>query len=128
MVHGKGSRIDKLPLPADVGQALADYLVRARPGWGRERRLFVIHRAPYSGLSRSAVVSVVAAACDRAGLERISPHQLRHSAASDILAAGAGLAEVGQLLRHQAQSTTAIYAKLDYRALGELVRPWPGTS
>jgi hypothetical protein len=50
------------------------------------------------------------------------------AAASDILAAGAGLAEVGQLLRHQAQSTTAIYAKLDYRALGELVRPWPGTS
>jgi integrase/recombinase XerD len=127
-VHGKGSRSDKLPLPADVGQALADYLVHARPRWGSERRLFLIHRAPYSGLSRSAVVSVVAAACDRAGLERISPHQLRHSAASDILAAGAGLAEVGQLLRHQAQSTTAIYAKLDHRALGELVRPWPGAS
>lgn len=128
MVHGKGSRIDKLPLPADVGQALADYLVRGRPRWGSERTLFLIHRAPYLGLSRSAVVSVVAAACDRAGLERISPHQLRHSAASDILAAGAGLAEVGQLLRHQAQSTTAIYAKLDYRALSELVRPWPGAS
>jgi integrase/recombinase XerD len=128
MVHGKGSRSDKLPLPADVGQALADYLVRGRPGWGSERRLFLIHRAPYCGLSRSAVVSVVAAACDRAGLERISPHRLRHSAASDILAAGAGLVEVGQLLRHQAQSTTAIYAKLDHRALGELVRPWPGAS
>jgi integrase/recombinase XerD len=67
MVHGKGSRNDKLPLPADVGQALADYLVRARPRWGSERMLFLIHRAPYSGLSRSAVVSVVAAACDRAG-------------------------------------------------------------
>jgi integrase/recombinase XerD len=74
------------------------------------------------------VGNVVAAGCDRAGIERISPHQLRHSAASDILAAGAGLAEVGQLLRHQAHSTTAIYAKLDRRALGELVQPWPGTS
>jgi integrase/recombinase XerD len=127
-VRGKGSRSDRLPLPTDVGQALAGYLVRARPRWGSERRLFLIHRAPYCGLSRSAVVSVVAAACDRAGLERISPHRLRHSAASDILAAGAGLAEVGQLLRHQAQSTTAVYAKLDRRALGELVRPWPGAS
>jgi integrase/recombinase XerD len=128
LVHGKGGRSDKLPLPVDVGRALADYLERARPRRGSERRLFLIHRAPYSGLSRSAVVSVVAAACDRAGLDRISPHRLRHSAASDILAAGAGLAEVGQLLRHQAQSTTAIYAKLDRRALGEMVRPWPGAS
>lgn len=128
LVRGKGGHHEKLPLPVDVGQALVDYLTRGRPRWGRSRRLFVIDRAPYTGLSRSGVVSVVAAACKRAGVEQISPHRLRHTAASDLLARGAPLVEVGQLLRHRAQTTTAIYAKLDHRALGDLVRPWPGAS
>ncbi|MFD9947468.1 tyrosine-type recombinase/integrase [Nonomuraea sp. NPDC059023] len=128
LVRGKGGRQEKLPLPVDVGQTLVDYLTRGRPRWGACRCLFVIHRAPYTGLSRSSVVSVVFAACHRAGVDRISPHRLRHTAASDLLARGAPLVEVGQVLRHQAQSTTAIYAKLDFHALGELVRPWPGAS
>lgn len=128
LVRGKGSRHEALPLPADVGQALVDYLQHGRPQPAGCRRLFVIDRAPSTGLSLSAVGSLVVAACDRAGVARISPHRLRHTVASELLARGASLVEVGQLLRHRAQSTTAIYAKLDHRSLGELARPWPGAA
>jgi len=43
-----------------------------------------------------------------------------------MLAGGAGLTEIGQVLRHARQETTAIYAKVDTTALGALARPWPG--
>jgi site-specific recombinase XerD len=128
LVRGKGNRHEVLPLPVDVGQALVDYLRHGRPRPAGCRRLFVIDRAPYSGMTLSAVCSVVFAACDRARVPRISPHRLRHTVASDLLARGASLVEVGQLLRHRAQSTTAIYAKLDHRSLGTLARPWPGAA
>jgi site-specific recombinase XerD len=128
LVRGKGNRHETLPLPVDVGQALVDYLQHCRPRPAGCRRLFVINRAPYTGLSLSGVGSVVVAACDRAGVTRIGPHRLRHTVASDLLARGAPLVEVGQLLRHRALSTTAIYAKLDHRSLGELARPWPGAA
>lgn len=128
LVRGKGDRHEALPLPADVGQALVDYLIHGRPQHAGCRRLFVINRAPFTGLSLSGLCSVVVAACDRARVGRISPHRLRHTVASDLLARGASLVEVGQLLRHRAQSTTAIYAKLDHRSLGELARPWPGAA
>ncbi|MCA1678632.1 MAG: tyrosine-type recombinase/integrase [Actinobacteria bacterium] len=65
-------------------------------------------------------------ACDRAGIERVGAHRLRHSVASDILRAGAGLEEVGQVLGHRLPRTTAIYAKVDLRALRLIARPWPG--
>ncbi|MFI6369153.1 tyrosine-type recombinase/integrase [Nocardia sp. NPDC050630] len=76
-------------------------------------------------MSLSGITSIVVAACDRGGVARIGPHRLRHTVASDLLSREAPLAEVGQLLRHRAESTTAVYAKLDHRALGALVRPWP---
>jgi site-specific recombinase XerD len=104
-----------------------DYLTDGRPRTSC-RRVFVIGRAPFTGLSLSAIVSIVVAACDRAGVARISPHRLRHTVASDLLARGASLVEVGQLLRHRAESTTAVYAKLNHRALSALVRPWPGAA
>jgi integrase/recombinase XerD len=127
MVHGKGNRHEAMPLPDDVGRAVVDYLVRGRPPGISSRSVFVITRAPFTPLSLSAITSIVVAACDRGGVARIGPHRLRHSVASDLLARGAPLVEVGQLLRHHAESTTAVYAKLDYRALATLVRPWPGS-
>lgn len=127
LIRGKGHRHDVLPLPDDVGRVLVDYLTNGRPRTSC-RRVFVIGRAPFTGLSLSAIVSIVVAACDRAGVARISPHRLRHTVASDLLAKGASLVEVGQLLRHHAESTTAVYAKLDHRALSALVRPWPGAA
>lgn len=124
-VHGKGNRTDRLPLPVDVGQAVAGYCRRGRPN--REcRALFVQAKAPYAALSSSAVSKVVTAACGRAGLPKSGAHRLRHSAAVALRRAGAPLFEIGQLLRHQHSVTTAGYARDDQEALAEVARSWPG--
>ena len=123
LVRGKGSRHDVLPLPVDVGEAVVSYL-RRRPRCGC-RELFLRVTAPRQGLNRSTIGWVVRAACDRAGLVRVGAHRLRHTAATGMLRQGASLAEIGQVLRHREQKTTAIYAKVDRIALGGLVRPWP---
>ena len=126
MIRGKGSRIDRLPLPGDVGEALADYLRHGRPrGFGRT--VFLTARAPLSGISRGAVSEVVVRACKRAGIAPVGAHRLRHTVASELLRRGAGLAEIGQVLRHQGLDTTAVYAKVDRRALSRLALPWPGS-
>lgn len=123
-VRGKGNCQERLPLPADVGDAVVAYL-RRRPRVGCAA-LFVKARAPIGGVSRDVVGQVVRAACRRAGLPAVGPHRLRHSAATATLAGGASLAEVGQLLRHRSVTTTAIYAKVDRTALRTLALPWPG--
>jgi site-specific recombinase XerD len=123
-VRGKGRRIDVLPLPADVGAAMADYLLHARPATAA-RNLFVTVKAPFTGLAVSSVTVLVAAACARAGVARFGPHGMRHGAACDQLAAGASMEEIGQLLRHAQQRTTAIYARLDQARLAELAMPCP---
>lgn len=125
VIRGKGRRDERLPLPVDAGEALADHLRRDRLP-GRWRQVFLKVLAPAGPMTAEAVKRVVAAACVRAGLPRISAHRLRHSTATDLLRHGAPLAEVGQLLRHRSAQTTAIYAKVDLGALRELARPWPG--
>ena len=82
--------------------------------------------APLTALSVSGVRVVVTHACERAGLLPVGTHRLRHGVATETLAAGASLAEVGQLLRHRDLSSTAIYAKVDRRRLVALAQPWPG--
>ena len=52
-------------------------------------------------------------------------HLLRHTLASDLLAAGASLPEIGLVLGHRSPFVTSIYAKVDRAALAQLVRPWP---
>ena len=123
-VHGKGSRQERLPLPADVGEALVAYL-HGRPRTGC-RKVFLRLSAPIEGLTVPAVTAVVYRACARAGLPKAGAHRLRHSAASAMLAGGGTLTEVGQVLRHARLETTAIYAKIDHAALRGLARPWPG--
>jgi integrase/recombinase XerD len=123
-VRGKGGRVDVLPLPADVGAAMADYLLQARPATV-VRNVFVTVKAPFTGLAASSVTVLVAAACARVGVSRFGPHGLRHAAACDLLAAGASMEEIGQLLRHAQQRTTAIYARLDQARLAELAMPCP---
>lgn len=122
LVRGKGSRREHLPLPVDVGEALADYVQYGRPRCAR-RPLLVILRAPYTGLSRAHVLTVVHRACQRAGLPQFGAHRLRHSVACDLLRKGASLEEVGQVLRHRDERTTAVYAKVDLQALRGLARP-----
>lgn len=124
-VVGKGNRGERLPLPADVGAAIAAYLRRGRPASAAGRSVFVRVHAPHRALTAAGVGNVVNAAGQRAGLGHVHAHQLRHSAASAMLRAGTPLVEVGQVLRHRSPITTAIYAKIDQDALAVLARPWP---
>jgi len=123
-VRGKGGRRERLPLPADVGEAVVAYL-RWRPRV-RCRALFLRVRAPIAGLTSDGVQDVVRGSCMRAGLPVAGAHRLRHHAATAMLAGGASLAEVGQVLRHARPATTSLYAKVDRVALRRLARPWPG--
>lgn len=125
-VRGKGDRCERLPLPADVGEAISIYLRDRRPAGTQQRALFVRVKAPQGSVTSSAVSSVVAAAARRAGLGTVGAHRLRHTVATEMLRAGASLPEIGQVLRHRHMSTTAIYAKTDREALREIARPWPG--
>jgi integrase/recombinase XerD len=125
LVRGKGRREERLPLPADVGEAIAAYLRGGRPGSVEGRSVFVLAAAPYRALSSTVVSQVVASAARRAGLGTFYAHRLRHTAATQALRAGASLPEVGQLLRHNRIETTAIYAKVDREGLRALARPWP---
>jgi len=112
-----------LPLAVDVGEALVSYL-RRRPRC-ESRALFVRMTAPLQGLAPHTIGWIVRESCTRAGLPRVGAHRLRHTAATEMLRQGASLAEIGQVLRHREQKTTAIYAKVDRRALRALARPWP---
>jgi site-specific recombinase XerD len=125
VVRGKGRRQERLPLPIDVGEALVGWLRRGRPRCDSPK-LFTRVRAPHRGLTNSAVSGVVRAAAARAGLTEVSAHRLRHTAATEMLRAGAGLSEVGQVLRHASTLTTSIYAKVDRQTLRTLAQPWPG--
>ncbi len=126
VVCGKGERSERLPLPVDVGEAIVRYLQDGRPASAQGRTLFVRVVAPHCALTTGAITQVVAAAARRAGLGQIHAHRLRHTAASEMLRAGATLSEVGQVLRHRRAANTAIYAKVDREALREIARPWPG--
>jgi integrase/recombinase XerD len=129
VVRGKGPRLERLPLPADVGAAVARYLHEVRPPCAT-RRVFVRMMAPYQDLERSAVCCVVRRALARAGLDPAhkGAHLLRHSLATNLLRRGASLSEIGQLLRHRQPTTTQIYAKVDIEALRGIALPWPGSA
>jgi site-specific recombinase XerD len=127
VVRGKARRQDRLPLPADVGEALAGYLARGRVPAGT-RRLFLTCTAPRGPIRADLVGDVVERACRRAGRPRVGPHRLRHALAAELLRRGAGLAAISQVLRHQDLATTALYAKVDLAVLRRVAQPWPETA
>jgi integrase/recombinase XerD len=124
-ICGKGDRVERLPLPADVGAAITAYLRRSRPATAEGRSVFVRVHAPHRALTAGGITQVVFDAARRAGLPKMHAHRLRHTAATAILAAGSPLPEVGQVLRHRSMLSTAIYAKVDRNARAVLARPWP---
>lgn len=125
-VTGKGRRSERLPLPADAGEAVAAWLRDGRPEpFEGARHVFLRVRAPHRRLTSTGVSQAVLAAGQRAGIEGVFAHRLRHSAATGMLRAGASLPEVGQVLRHRRLLSTAIYAKTDVPSLRALARPWP---
>jgi integrase/recombinase XerD len=124
LVHGKGRRDERMPLPPDVGQALATYLRRGRPVCSH-RAVFCRVVAPAGALSRNGVVMVPRTASRRAGIPEVGAHRLRHTAATSMLDGGASWREVGQVLRHHRSQTTAIYASSGADGLRQLARSWP---
>ncbi|HXR32986.1 MAG TPA: tyrosine-type recombinase/integrase [Verrucomicrobiae bacterium] len=127
-IRGKGGQLDKLPLPEDVGRALAHYLKQLRPPCTC-RRVFIRSAAPHEGFSDSAAVDIVVQrALRRAGINAPTrgAHLFRHSLATQMLRNGASMSEIAKILRHQSEKTTAIYAKVDLAALRSIAHPWPG--
>jgi site-specific recombinase XerD len=127
VIHGKGGRADRLPLPTDVGEAIAAYLRRGRPASDR-REVFLSARAPYAPIASGTVASTVRRACRRAGITEIGSHRLRHTTACEMVQAGVPIVRVGQVLRHRSLQSTAIYARVDIEQLRQLAAPWPGRS
>lgn len=127
-VRGKRGQRSALPLPADVGRAIAAYLRRGRPA-SPSRRVFLRTRAPLRGFQGACGVgSVVRHALQRAGIKAptTGAHQFRHGLATAMLRHGASLEEIGDVLGHRQPQTTMIYAKVDLPALRSLALPWPG--
>jgi integrase/recombinase XerD len=127
VVHGKGRREDRLPLPVDVGEAILGYLQRGRPTT-THREVFVSAIAPIGPLGRGAVSSIVRRACRRAGVPVVGAHRLRHTLACQMVQAAVPLPEIGQVLRHRSVVSTAVYARVDVDGLRTLAQPWPGGS
>jgi site-specific recombinase XerD len=129
LVRGKGDRHERLPLPAEVGAAVAAYLKRGRPRpIDGSRSVFLRARAPWTPLGLGGVQTVVRNASARAGLGIFGPRRLRHSAATLIHRNGSSLAVVAQVLRHRDTRVTTVYVDVDEAALARLARPWPGAS
>ena len=126
--HTKSRREDVLPLPVATGKAIAAYLKHERPTTSN-RAVFVRHVAPRDQpVGPDLVRKTIRQAFTRAGLPYTRSHLLRHTMANRLLAGGASLKEVADVLRHRSLNTTLIYAKLDSRNLVEVALPWPGSA
>jgi integrase/recombinase XerD len=126
-VHGKGGHCTKMPVPADVGEAIAAYLLHGRPA-SSIRSVFLRLKAPIASLDPATVSTQVQRSLILAGIDspKQGAHQFRHSLATEMLRRGSSLAEIGEILRHQSTQTTEIYAKVDINALRKLALSWPG--
>jgi site-specific recombinase XerD len=127
VVRGKARRQDRLPLPNEVGEALSDYLCKARPSTP-VRQVFLACKAPRRAIRPDLVSDVTRRACERVGVPRVGAHRLRHGLATEMLRRGATIIEVSQVLRHSDLATTAVYAKVDLGSLRNVAQPWPGAA
>lgn len=125
--HGKSRQAEVLPIPAQAGRAIVQYVRGARPP-STTRALFVRHRAPFSlPITRRFVCGAIGRAFGRCGLTHFKgTHVLRHTAAVRMRYAGASLKEIADVLRHRSLDTTMIYSKVDLPTLATVAAPWPG--
>ncbi len=130
LVRGKGGLHDRLPLPPDVGEALARYVRDERVT--ASRALFVTRHAANSPFKDGQIINAilreafVASGVKPSG-RYIGSYVLRHSLATNLVRNGASLEEVGDVLRHRSRATTMIYAKVDMDGLRSVAQPWPVT-
>jgi len=112
--RGKGSKERLVPVGRQAVGALRAYCNRGRPallGARAESRLFVNRRG--SGLTRQGLYKIVQGHARGAGMEeRMSPHTLRHSFATHLLAGGCDLRSLQEMLGHADLATTQIYTQL----------------
>lgn len=131
IIRGKGQMLDELPLVRDVGEALASY-VRNDRGASSSRRVFLRTWAPRIGLTGPAAVGhIVRRALAKAGIRRPgrgAAHLFRHGLATKMIRHGASLPEIGEVLRHRCQNTTAIYSQVSFEALRTVALHWPLTA
>lgn len=129
LVRGKGKLHDRMPISAEVGEALSRYL-REERGPTTCRAVFVMHRAPHRAFKDGQIVNAILKdALTATGQKPVTPyvgsHLLRHSLATRLMNAGASLDEVGDVLRHRSRTSTMIYARLDTDGLRSIAQPWP---
>jgi site-specific recombinase XerD len=124
-IRGKARRVDRLPLPVDVGEALVTYLTQARPQ-SELPAVFLTCRAPRRAITADVVGDLVQQACVRVSIPTVGPHRLRHALATEMVSHGVTLTDISQVLRHRDLATTATYAKIDLESLRALAQPWPG--
>ncbi|MFD1937659.1 site-specific tyrosine recombinase XerD [Nonomuraea mangrovi] len=121
-LRGKGGRTRVVPVGRFARQALDAYLVRARPsllGHGRGTPAVFLN-ARGGRLTRQGAWEVLQAAAERACLEGISPHVLRHSFATHLLDGGADVRVVQELLGHASVTTTQVYTLVTVDKLREV--------
>ncbi|MEM9765155.1 MAG: tyrosine-type recombinase/integrase, partial [Pseudomonadota bacterium] len=128
-VRGKGKFHDRVPITAEVGEALSRYL-RDERGRTQCRSVFVTHRAPHRAFRNSEMINIIlrealAATGQKPAVPYVGSHLLRHSLATGLVNAGASLEEIGDVLRHRSRASTMIYARLDIDGLRSVARPWP---
>ncbi|MBB6343861.1 site-specific tyrosine recombinase XerD [Nonomuraea muscovyensis] len=121
-LRGKGGRTRVVPLGRYARAALDAYLVRARPGLLAHGRgtPAVFLNARGGRLTRQGAWEVLQAAAERAGLDGISPHVLRHSFATHLLDGGADVRVVQELLGHASVTTTQVYTLVTVDRLREV--------
>jgi integrase/recombinase XerD len=120
--RGKGSKERLVPIGRKAVETLEAYLVRGRPrlvGLADESRVFVNHRG--AGLSRQGLYKIVQGHARSAGLDhRMSPHTLRHTFATHLLAGGCDLRSLQEMLGHADIGTTQIYTHLSVERLRDV--------
>jgi site-specific recombinase XerD len=129
LVRGKGKLHDRLPISAEVGEALSRYL-REERGPTTSRTVFVTHRVPHRAFKDGQIVNAIlkdalTATGQKPVTRYVGSHLLRHSLATQLVNAGASLDEVGDVLRHRSRTSTMIYARLDIDGLRSIAQPWP---
>jgi integrase/recombinase XerD len=120
--RGKGSKERVVPVGATAVRAVSDYLERGRPALTRGARvpeLFVNFRG--GALTRQGLYKIVRRHAEAAGLaDRMSPHTLRHTFATHLLAGGCDLRSVQEMLGHADVATTQLYTHLSSARLKDV--------
>ncbi len=120
--RGKGSKERLVPIGREAVSALRAYLTQARPvlvGLRPERHVFVNRRG--GGLSRQGLYKIVQGYAGAVGLgDRMSPHTLRHTFATHLLAGGCDLRTLQEMLGHADIATTQLYTHLSTERLRDV--------